>query len=213
MVLGDSVLFPNASLPLHIFEDRYRQMLSAVSDGPGYIAIATRRENEDADTESAEVYPFGSVGMVQVIQKQKDGTSHVLLSGVARVRFVETISQEPFPIFRIVPLATKNDIPQERAAQKRKGLLDLVRRRLLQVADDPSEILKVLMSIPDPEVVADLVAFGFVSRIEQRLKLVSMESLGERLDFLAQSLATEINEEDIADKLRQGLSDDRIGLN
>jgi len=43
MILSKATLFPDAILPLHIFEPRYRRMLSDALESHRMLAIALRR--------------------------------------------------------------------------------------------------------------------------------------------------------------------------
>ena len=62
MILSNATLFPGAILPLHIFEPRYRRMLSDVLESHRMFAIAMRRHG----TRREVPMPVACLGVVRV---------------------------------------------------------------------------------------------------------------------------------------------------
>lgn len=91
MVLPGAVLFPGALLPLYIFEPRYRKMLAGALEEGRIFAVG--QPAADAD----EVAEIGGAGLVRACVAKPDGTSHLILQGVGRVRFVSWLAGEPYP--------------------------------------------------------------------------------------------------------------------
>jgi Lon protease-like protein len=76
------VLFPDAPLPLHVFEPRYRQMLSDVLAGDGRFGVILRPE--DVAERELPVGHVGCVAHVETTEALPDGRSNVLVLGGAR---------------------------------------------------------------------------------------------------------------------------------
>jgi ATP-dependent Lon protease len=83
------VLFPEALLPLHIFEPRYRTLLSDCLDAGGALVIA------QLDRNGGRVAEVASVGVIIEHQPLPDGRSNVVVAGSARVRLDELVLEEP----------------------------------------------------------------------------------------------------------------------
>jgi ATP-dependent Lon protease len=82
------VLFPGVPLPLHIFEPRYRQMLSDVRAGNSLFGVSYF----DASTSDRDIPPAGHVGCVAEVtetQALPDGRSNILTVGIIRYRIDE----------------------------------------------------------------------------------------------------------------------------
>lgn len=94
------VLFPGVTLPLHIFEPRYRRMVSDCMTGDRSFALVRLPEGM-AERE----LPPGSIGCVARIEKMDllpDGRSNLSVAGVERVvleQFVE--SAAPYHVARM----------------------------------------------------------------------------------------------------------------
>jgi len=97
MTLPNVTFFPQALLPLHIFEPRYRQMLKDVLSADRLFAVARLDTKTGGDQEQFErSHRVASVGIVRACQENSDGTSNLLLQGLCRVEFTEIVSNEPY---------------------------------------------------------------------------------------------------------------------
>lgn len=81
------VFFPDTLLPLHVFEPRYRELVSDAIDGAGLVAVPLLSAGwESAYTGSPSVHPICGLGMIVRRQALPDGRSNIVLLGRARVR-------------------------------------------------------------------------------------------------------------------------------
>ncbi len=96
------VMLPQQVVPLHVFEERYRQMMGHVLDGPGQIAMAVFRGSSwQSDYEGRPpLRPSVCVGQIVQHEKLDDGRYNVLLQGVCRARIVEEVPPTPTRLFR-----------------------------------------------------------------------------------------------------------------
>ena len=83
--LAGALLFPRAQLPLHIFEPRYREMVSDAIDGPGRIGMIQPHPPGD---DSAPLYAVGCVGEIVGVEELEDGKFNIVLLGSNRFRLV-----------------------------------------------------------------------------------------------------------------------------
>src|SRR5437870_582166 len=91
MSLPDAILFPQALLPLYIFEPRYRAMLKDALATHRMFSVALMREQPRPGMTEPEPCDVACVGVVRAAVEMPDGTSNVLLQGLHRVRFTEFI--------------------------------------------------------------------------------------------------------------------------
>lgn len=127
MVLPDCVLLPGETLPLYIFEPRYRAMLKDVLEGARSFCVACRRPDSLAD----EPEEIACLGYVTVAIKQDDGTSNLQIEGVARVALNETSENHsrPYPYFDLRRLVSTAP-PAENLEEERNRMHALLRNRL-----------------------------------------------------------------------------------
>lgn len=94
-----AVLYPGMILPLHIFEDRYRQLVRDLLDGPeprrfGVIAIRKGRET-GVDGISA-LYQIGCTATLREVAEQEDGRYHLVAVGTQRFRLASLDDSQPY---------------------------------------------------------------------------------------------------------------------
>src|SRR5438034_945950 len=94
-----TVLYPGLVLPLHIFEDRYRQLVRDLLDGPepqqfGVIAIRKGRET-GVDGISA-LYEIGCAAALRQVARHDDGRFEVVTVGTQRFRLLGLDHSRPY---------------------------------------------------------------------------------------------------------------------
>jgi len=107
--LANVWLFPAVMLPLHVFEERYRQMIEDCLDGPGRIVLGTIQAGHEGESAGAPpVYPVAGLGEIGRHERLADGRFHVLLVGLKRVRIREVASDR---LYRKVEVHPAPDVP------------------------------------------------------------------------------------------------------
>jgi Lon protease-like protein len=84
--LAGALLFPRTQLPLHIFEQRYRDMVRDAIDGAGRIGMI--QPQRDDDDNRAPLYAVGCVGDIVSIEELDDGRFNIVLMGSERFRLI-----------------------------------------------------------------------------------------------------------------------------
>ncbi len=85
------VLLPNEFLPLHIFEPRYRQMLSDIALDKNMFGVSYFNPTEEF-VEKPLTGSIGCAAEVRETQTMPDGRSNVVTIGVARYHLIDYIS-------------------------------------------------------------------------------------------------------------------------
>lgn len=191
MPLSGVLLFPNALLPLHIFEPRYREMLARALDDDRMLCVALVRPERPEWRTSADFFPISTVGLIRACVGRSDGTSDLILQGIRRVKFSEFEQESPFPIARIKPLKTRTKLTVETDALAAK-VLEFYTRLKESGRELPEKIDRYLSEMSDPEMLADLIAATFISDPARRQQLLEELDLNQRLRLLIQFLREEI---------------------
>lgn len=91
-----TVLFPEAGLPLHVFEERYRTLMSTclASDGEFGVVLIARGSEVGGGDQRTDV---GTVARIANVAELDDGRMLVVATGVRRVHVVDWLPDDPFP--------------------------------------------------------------------------------------------------------------------
>lgn len=98
--LPNVVLFPNAVLPLHIFEPRYRQMTADALAGERLIAMSLLTPGWQSSTDTLPpIHPMVGLGRIIAHEQLDDGRYMLVLRGIARARVLsEPVVDLPYRI-------------------------------------------------------------------------------------------------------------------
>ena len=208
MTLPNAILFPQVMLPLFIFEPRYRRMLKDVLEGHRVFAVAMQKPGSTKGTPSN----VAGLGLVRAAVTHADGTSHLILQGMARIELTETIKQRPYrrEKFRLLQTEANNNVIVDALTEK---VLDLVAERFknglpfpilnqllkMDAKGDKSggesasldTIIEYLAKMENPDQLADLVSCTLLSTPTQRQVILETVDLEARLKHLIHFLIAE----------------------
>jgi ATP-dependent Lon protease len=213
MTLSQTVLFPQAMMPLFIFEPRYREMLSTVLEEDRIFAVAALDERDD-DAEVLETpYSIAGVGVVRACKQNPDGTSNLILQGLARVEFENFVCEEPYRRARIQQIMSESDGSEETLGYIQPTLLALVQIQMRLGAEIPQEVLQFLSNIKEPESVLDLAIYTLCPSGSFKQELLETRGILARFDKFERFLRSQVERLKLDRKLKGGLDEGGIGNN
>lgn len=99
--LPETVVFPGMTLPLFIFEERYKQMIKdCVDNNQRRIAIVLAKPQADISDVAASTHVVGSFTDILSVSENPDGTFYILVHGQERCR-VGQVDNRSQPYFTI----------------------------------------------------------------------------------------------------------------
>jgi ATP-dependent Lon protease len=213
MTLSNAVLFPQAMMPLFIFEPRYKEMLRDVLSNDRIFAIATLDERSEEANNSEKPYSIAGIGVVRACKKNPDGSSNLVLQGLARVEFESIVSEEPYRRARIRQILSEPGGSQDRIATIQSRLLSLLQTQRRLGAGIPKEVLQFLGNINEPENALDLAIYTLCSSATLKQELLETRGIVPRYEKFANFLQSEIERLKLDIKLKGKLDDKNIGNN
>ncbi len=189
--LPESVLFPKAFLPLHIFEPRYRKMTEDAIENGLPIAICMAKPGEDL-AGHAEVFPIAGAGVLARHERLADGRFNIVLRGVARIRITEELPHRPYRVVRAEPLADRWPAGGARVVHAAATLRSCV-EKVAALTSEPQIAAEVLRRVAemrkDDSGLADAVASMFVGDAKDRQSLLEELSVEKRVERVTSLLA------------------------
>ncbi len=184
--LPDLVLFPHVVQPLHVFEDRYREMLEDAVADDSLIAIAMFEPGWELDYDSRPpLAPVACLGKVIAHNRLEDGRYNLLLLGVRRVTIVREL--EPVRSFREAEVRIVHEQQGALPPELRRALVEAFRSRLPPHLAD--EDLSHLLSDELPmRALTDLVAYALPLSPELKRRLLGEPIVGQRARLLLKHL-------------------------
>jgi ATP-dependent Lon protease len=214
MTLPNVALFPQALMPLHIFEPRYRQMLRDVLATNRLFAVAgldPRRLTEPGRFEPP--HHIAAVGIIRACQKNDNGTSNLLLQGLCRVEITHIVADEPYRRIRVRALASQPGASAHDNELLRTELARLLALKLRLAATGSGEMTAFLKTVDDPEAFVDIAAFSLCENARLKQKLLETLDVHRRLVIFREQVRNDIATLKLCRKLQGRLPDDQIAHN
>ncbi len=177
------VLFPGMMLPLHIFEDRYKVMITeCLADDQIFgVVLAKSKQAQTSDVINLytdDLYNVGTTARITAVEHLDDGGMNLIAVGQERFTIKEIIaSQDDFLIGQVdpYPMQDNNDpLVIEGMIQK---LRPIVEEYINHLADASGEDLSNATLPTDPMALAYLAGTAVQGPLPDKQQLLSTKSL------------------------------------
>jgi Lon protease-like protein len=179
-----TVLFPGAILPLHIFEDRYKQMMRFATENGNLFGLSYRSDALIGRDTPPELGSVGCLAKIQAVMPLDEGRMNVISSGLVRYRIAELHQVTPFIIARVEAFTDDLEADQE-LNDLFENMLDRCKKFLAaaQALDEtPTTIDDDLPE--DPEAFSLLISSVLPIENDAKQSLLEMTSTRSRLTRL-----------------------------
>jgi Lon protease-like protein len=175
--LPNTVLFPGVSLPLHIFEERYKSMVSEVLGQDRALAVALA-EDEGPESGAREVL---TVGVITEVEDLDEGERDIVVTGSHRARIVEVVEKRPYLVARILPLVeppTDLRLLARQTEEVRRLALDWI---FFQDSEETQDLIARMAVVRQPGQLADFLAFHLFEDAPLKQEILETLELPRRL--------------------------------
>jgi hypothetical protein len=212
--LPNCVLLPHATVPLHIFEDRYCRMTKDALDSHGLIAMALFEGSGWKNNYHGRPTLRRHVCVGYIIRHERvcHDQYNLLLQGVCRARIREEVEFEPYRKALLEP--TELNPPMEiDVSQERRRLERLLGDPVLRQLASVSAIHNWLSAEIPTMALVDLAIMMVCSNVEQRYAMLAEPDSRERLAWLAKMLQETRHTLTVAERFRPPEVSDGVHLN
>jgi ATP-dependent Lon protease len=188
------VLFPSELLPLHIFEPRYRKMLTDIEFERNLFGVSYFNL-EESDSDSPAIGSIGCVAEVRESRVLEDGRSNILTAGVIRYEITGYVQTDEE--YLTAEVSFFEDFEEDEAVLK--TLADEVFSLFQRIANSAHELGGQRGNPPElpqaePQLLSFLVASAFNMPNGLRYKLMATSSTAERLEGLLEILRQAVSQ-------------------
>jgi uncharacterized protein len=178
-----TVLFPGMRLPLHIFEQRYRQLVGDLLEQPEprqFGVIAIRKGRETGVDGVASLYDVGCVATVRQADPREDGRFDLLTVGTQRFRLLRMDHSRPYFQGEVEPLAEETG-DAAAAAYATHRVQAAFRGYLNALADRGGGVIRVPDLPDDPLLFSYVVGAAMIIDLPDRQSLLAAPDAVARL--------------------------------
>ncbi|TQL69206.1 hypothetical protein FB381_3110 [Nocardioides albertanoniae] len=188
----NAVLFPGVTLPLRVFEDRYRAMVNHLlmqdEEDRHFGSVAIREGYEVGESGAQSLYRVGVKLMITEAERNDDGSFDLEVLAVDRIRMDTMESSGDFPVADVEVLDEDQvDVPST-VVDTARGIFTAYRAALLEFRDDP-----FTGSLPkDPEFLSWTISATTPLPMPDRQALLEASDAGVRLGMAIDLLRAEL---------------------
>ena len=118
------MLFPEMSVPLHIYEPRYKAMIAEALKGNRVIGMVLLRPGYEKDYErSPSVFQVGCAGVINEVEELPNGEYNIVLGALTKYRITREEASRPYRLAHVTAIA-------DTTSETDKAALHLRRQRL-----------------------------------------------------------------------------------
>jgi uncharacterized protein len=189
----NSVLFPGLSVPLRVFEDRYRALvhhLLRVEDPAARVfgSVAIREGYEVGDHGAQSLFRIGCKAQLTEIEAHPDGTFEVVAVGLERIQLDRLETGDTFPVGHVTELPEEAPVVAEDVLERARATFTAYRVALAEIRADP-----YTGSLPrDPTYLSWTLAACAPLPLQERQSLLEADDATDRLVLVTDLLRAEL---------------------
>ncbi|CAN5451060.1 LON peptidase substrate-binding domain-containing protein [soil metagenome] len=189
----NSVLFPGLSVPLRIFEDRYRALvhhLLRVEDPVERVfgSVAIREGYEVGDHGAQSLFRVGCKAQLTEVEAHPDGTFDVIAVGLERIQLDRLETGDLFPVGHVTELPEPIPIVDEDVLERARATFTAYRQALSEIRSDP-----YVGALPrDASYLSWTLAACAPLPLHERQALLEADDASERLVLVTDLLRSEL---------------------
>ena len=199
--LRDLVLFPNLVVPLFVGREKSILALEESLRGDHHVALVLQLEPETQEPGEKDLHTVGCVGTVLQELKLPDGTAKALVEGVARIRVLEYLGDDPYMKVRVERIEEEPVSDVETQALMRALVGDFEKAAELG-KPIPQEVLIAAGSIEEPGRLADFVAFHLNLKSDEKQAILEAVEPRARIDKASAFLRQELQILELGSKIQ-----------
>lgn len=203
--IRDAVLFPGIITPLFVGRPRSMKAIENALLHDKKIFVITQKKMGMEDPDTGDLYDTGTLCSILQMARIPDGTTKVLVEGLARMKIAVYTTSGDVLEARLLPMPWRNPNTPNMEALKRRVLDGFERYNMLQPRI-PGEVMSSILSIEDVGQIVNLIGSHISVKPEFKQRLLETGDLESALGVLLRMLTEEIGilelEHDIQDRVR-----------
>ena len=202
------VFFPGMGFPIQVSYSASKQLIDDVLLKDRLVAIVSHKTATEAEEklETDNLYSVGVMGYIHKMNKGLEDFYHVLVSAVQKIKIIDFIQSEPFPIARVELLELKSIEDKEEEAL----ILNLKNqfKKLVELANLPPEIFMTLSSVANSFHLAYIIISQLNLALEEEQRILEIEDSKILLRRVTKELANRLETVEMSNKIQKDVKED-----
>jgi len=198
--LRATVVFPLAVAPLVVGQARSVRLVDDVMRGNRLLALVAQRSDRAESAGPDDLYRMGTAALIHQLSRGADGTLHLIVQGLERIRVLDFTATEPYLVARVEP-APDQVLTTTESDGRRRAAVDLFRRLVGLAGDLPDEMAVAAENLTDLRQVAYLIASVVSMDVAARQEILELDPVDAKLRRLVDVLQRELAVRELGRKI------------
>ncbi len=199
--LRDTVIFPYMIAPLVIGRPRSLRLVDEAANGDRTIGLATQVRPDIEEPTPGDLYQVGTAATILKMLKFPDGSTRLLVQGIARIKIKKFIQEEPYLKASIIEIPEVIDDSVEVQALLRNA--SAVFNKIVGLSPHlPDELQVAVMNIDNPTRAADLIASNINLTTAEKQEILETFDTKTKLERLINYLNRELQVLELGSKIQ-----------
>ncbi|MCV2885036.1 endopeptidase La [Aestuariibacter sp. AA17] len=201
LALRDVVVYPHMVIPLFVGREKSIRCLEAAMEKDKQIFLVAQKDAGIDEPETDDIYQIGTIATILQLLKLPDGTVKVLVEGGVRGKIQTFLQTEEYFVAEVVQQddeavpESEQEVLIRSAISQFEGYVKLNKKI-------PPEVLTSLSGIEDAARLADTMAAHMPLKLAEKQKVLEMDGVNERLEYLMALMEGEIDLLQVEKKIR-----------
>ena len=201
--LRSFVIFPGTVLPLTVGRAASIKLLDETLPQTKIIGLLTQRDETKEDPQPQDLYPVGTAAVVLKLLRQSDAHVILVVQGLRRFALREIVASHPYLRAEVELLHSKSPAQTKEWEATFRNLRDSAAKLLELTPDMPEQARAVVLSIENPEQLADFLAPNLNVDTAQKQAILEELDVEKRLAVVQKAISSQLEIAQIQQKLQQ----------
>jgi ATP-dependent Lon protease len=201
--LRSFVVFPGTILPLTVGRAASIKLLDETLPQTKIIGLLTQRDETKEDPQPQDLYSVGTAAIVLKLIRQSDNHLIIVVQGLRRFALRKIIATDPYLRAEVELLNSKLPPTTKEWEATFRNLRDSAAKLLELTPDVPEQARAAVLSIEDPEQLADFLAPNLNVETAQKQAILEGLDVEKRLATVQTAISAQLEIAQIQQKLQQ----------
>jgi ATP-dependent Lon protease len=201
--LRSFVVFPGTILPLTVGRAASIKLLDETLPQTKIIGLLTQRDETKEEPQPQDLYPVGTAAIVLKLLRQSDNHVVIVVQGLRRFALRKIVATDPYLRGEVELLNSKLPPHTKEWEATFRNLRDSAAKLLELTPDVPEQARAAVLSIEDPEQLADFLAPNLNVETAQKQAILEELDVAKRLATVQSAISAQLEIAQIQQKLQQ----------
>jgi ATP-dependent Lon protease len=205
----DTNLFPKMVLPLVLVQQEAIDLIDEAMAGNRILGLilSKRSEVEERHT-TGDLYKVGTAAVILKMSKMEDDKAQLLIQGISRFKVEKYLNEKTYIKAKIKVLKNRNSKRNKANRALMANIIEQYEKIVKLSPGLPPEMIDLVKSLQEPDVLADMVASSINAPVEEKQKALEFLDVKKRLESVTRLVNDQLDILEMGSKIQTQVKED-----